>query len=97
MPKYANFLKDLLTNKHKLEKSSTVILSEGCLAILLNKLPAKKKDPESFTIPCMIGDLVNEKALADLGASINVMPYTVFQKIGLSDIQSTRMTLHLTY
>ena len=55
----------------------------------VNKLPTKKKDPRSFTIPCMIDGLVNEMAMADLGASIFVMPYTIFRMLGLSDLQPT--------
>lgn len=52
----------------------------------------KKKDPMSFTIPYMIGDFINEKSIADFEASINAMPYTMFAKLGLSDLQPTRMT-----
>ena len=54
---------------------------------------SKIKNLGSFTVPCMIGDLVNEKALAYLSASINVMPYTIFRKLRLSDLQQTKMTL----
>ena len=54
---------------------------------------SKIKDLGSFTVPCMIGDLVNEKALAYLSASINVMPYTICLNLRLSDLQPTRMTL----
>ncbi|GJY91225.1 DNA-directed DNA polymerase [Tanacetum coccineum] len=57
MPKYAKFLKSLLTNKARLEESCTVMMNERCSAVLLNKLPTKEKDPGSFTIPCDIGDL----------------------------------------
>jgi len=53
------------------------------------------KDPGSFIIPCVIGGLGEEKALADSGASINVMPYTLFQKLGLGEPRPTRMTLQL--
>ena len=57
----------------KFEEPSMITLNKRCLAVLQNKLPMKKKDLKRFTIPCMIGNLVNEKALVDLGASINVM------------------------
>ena len=79
MPRYAKFLKDLLSNKKKLEEISTAPIGAGCSAILLNKLPKKLKDPGSFTIPCLIGDMPEERALADLGASINLMPYSMFK------------------
>ncbi|KAA3464785.1 RNA-directed DNA polymerase (Reverse transcriptase), Ribonuclease H-like protein [Gossypium australe] len=81
MPKYAKFLKELLTNKRKLEEVSMVELNEECSAILQNKLPRKLKDPGSFTIPCLIGSLNIKKALADLGASINLMPYKMFKRL----------------
>ncbi|KAK1429674.1 hypothetical protein QVD17_11888 [Tagetes erecta] len=95
MPKYAKFLKDLLTNKQKLEELSHVILNEECSAILQNKLPQKMKDPGSFTIPCLIGSLSVNNALADLGASINLMPYSLFQKLDLGEPQPTRMSIQL--
>ncbi|KAK1430086.1 hypothetical protein QVD17_12590 [Tagetes erecta] len=95
MPKYAKFLKDLLTNKKKLEELSTVILSEECSAVLQNKLPKKMTDPGSFTIPCLIGDLTFSHALADLGASINLMPYSIFAKLNLGEPTPTRMSLQL--
>ena len=58
-------------------------LSEECSTILQSKLPEKLKDPGSFTIPFSFGSLIVEKALADLGASINLMPYKMFKKLGL--------------
>ncbi|XP_076943693.1 uncharacterized protein LOC143614023 [Bidens hawaiensis] len=95
MPKYAKFLKDVLTNKRKLEELSHVTLNEECSAVLQNKLPTKKTDPGSFTIPCLIGDLFVSNALADLGASINLMPYAVFSKLGLGEPKPTRMSIQL--
>ncbi|XP_076948899.1 uncharacterized protein LOC143621329 [Bidens hawaiensis] len=93
MPKYAKFLKDVLTNKRKLEELSHVTLNEECSVVLQNKLPTKKTDPGSFTIPCLIGDLFVSNALADLGASINLMPYAVFSKLGLGEPKPTRMSI----
>ena len=75
MPSYAKFLKEILKNKRKLEDFETVKLNEERFAILLNKLPQKLKDPGSFTIPCTIGSINFDKALCDLGASINLMPF----------------------
>ncbi|XP_027347985.1 uncharacterized protein LOC113859397 [Abrus precatorius] len=91
MPKYAKFLKDLLSNKKKLEELATVTLNEECSAILQNKMPKKLKDPGSFTLPCLIGRLIVNRALADLGASINLMPYSIFKKLGLREPRPTRM------
>ncbi|GJR86234.1 DNA-directed DNA polymerase [Tanacetum coccineum] len=95
MPKYAKFLKGLLTNKARLEEACTITMNERCSAVLLNKLPSKEKDPRSFTIPCNIGQLRINNALADLGASISLMPYTRYEKLGLGEPKATRMSLEL--
>nr|GEW29646.1 hypothetical protein [Tanacetum cinerariifolium] len=70
-------------------------MNERCSAVLLNKHPSKEKDPGSFTIPCEIGRLHIDNALADLGASINLMPYTMYEKLGLGEPKPTRMSLEL--
>ncbi|XP_052203119.1 uncharacterized protein LOC127808586 [Diospyros lotus] len=95
VPSYAKFLKDILANKRKLAEFETVKLSEECSAIVQNKLPQKLKDPGSFTIPCIIGDICFDKVLCDLGASINLMPLTIFRKLGLGEPKPTTITLQL--
>ncbi|GJV07864.1 DNA-directed DNA polymerase [Tanacetum coccineum] len=95
MPKYAKFLKGLLTNKARLEEACTITMNERRLAMLLNKLPSKEKDTGSFTIPCDIGQLHINNVLADLGASISLMPYTMYEKLGLGEPKATRMSLEL--
>ncbi|GKB22628.1 reverse transcriptase domain-containing protein [Tanacetum coccineum] len=95
MPKYAKFPKGLLSNKTRLEEACTVTMNERCSIIFLNKLPSKEKDPGSFTIPCDIGHLHINNALADLGASISLMPYTMYKKLGLREPKPTRMSLEL--
>ncbi|GJX49030.1 DNA-directed DNA polymerase [Tanacetum coccineum] len=95
MPKYAKFLKSLLSNKTRLGEACTVTMNERCSVVLLNKLPLNKKDPGSFTIPCDIGDLHIDNALADLGASISLMPYSMYEKLGLDEPKPTRMSLEL--
>ncbi|KAL9416753.1 hypothetical protein AB3S75_039861 [Citrus x aurantiifolia] len=95
MPLYAKFMKELLSNKRKLEEHETVMLTEDCTAILQNKLPPKLKDPGSFNIPCIIGNCYFDKALCDLGASINLMPFSVFKKFGLGEPKATTVTLQL--
>ncbi|XP_076929165.1 uncharacterized protein LOC143593414 [Bidens hawaiensis] len=95
MSKYAKFLKEVLSNKKKLEELSCVTLNEECSAVLQNKLPKKMTDPGSFTIPCLIGSLSVSNALADLGASINLMPYSVFAKLDLGEPKPTRMSIQL--
>ena len=86
MPKYAKFLKELLSNKQKLEDVSTTEVGANCSSMIQNKLPPRLKDTGSFTIPCIVGDTSVDKALADLGASINLMPYSFFKKLGLADL-----------
>ncbi|GJU21926.1 reverse transcriptase domain-containing protein [Tanacetum coccineum] len=95
MPKYAKFLKGLLSNKTRLEEACTVTMNERCSVVLLNKPPSKEKDPGSFTIPCDIRHLHIDNALADLGASISLMPYTMYEKLGLGEPKPTRMSLEL--
>ncbi|GKB03490.1 DNA-directed DNA polymerase [Tanacetum coccineum] len=85
MPKYAKNLKGLLSNKAWLEEACTVTMNEICSMVLLNKLPSKEKDPGGFTIPCDIGHLHINNALADLGASISLMPYAMYEKLGLGN------------
>nr|GEU50002.1 hypothetical protein [Tanacetum cinerariifolium] len=95
IPKYARFLKGLLTNRAILKEACTITMNERCSAVLLNKLQLKEKDPESITIPCDIGQLHINNALADLRASISLMPYTMYEKLGLGGIKATRMSLEL--
>nr|GEU45020.1 putative reverse transcriptase domain-containing protein [Tanacetum cinerariifolium] len=90
MPKYAKFLKGLLSNKTRLEEAYTVTMNERCSTVLLNKLPSKEKDPGSFTIPCDIGHLHINNALADLGASISLMHYTMYEKLGRPFLATAR-------
>ncbi|GJT09708.1 uncharacterized protein Tco_0856750 [Tanacetum coccineum] len=95
MPKYAKFLKSLLSNKTRLEEACTVTINKRCSAVLLNKLPLKEKVLGSFTIPCDIGNLHIDNALADLGASISLMPYSIYEKLGLGKPKPTRISLEL--
>ncbi|KAK8628618.1 hypothetical protein V6N13_009204 [Hibiscus sabdariffa] len=74
MPNYAKFLKDMVTRKKRIEEFETAAATETCLALMHNKVPAKKTDPGSFTIECFIGHNYPTKALCDPGASINLMP-----------------------
>ncbi|XP_039134166.1 uncharacterized protein LOC120271544 [Dioscorea cayenensis subsp. rotundata] len=95
MPKYTKFMKDLLANKWKLEDLDTMTFSGNCLVVFQKKLPKTLTDPGIFIIPCMLGEGMQENALADSGASINVIPYTLFLKLGLDDLKPTRMRLQL--
>ncbi|OIT03404.1 hypothetical protein A4A49_57564, partial [Nicotiana attenuata] len=89
MPSYAKFLKEILSSKRKLEEISVVKLTEKCRAILQNKLPQKLGNPESFAIPCTVGGTHFEKPLCDSGASINLMPFSIFRKLELGEMKDT--------
>ncbi|XP_057734435.1 uncharacterized protein LOC130949834 [Arachis stenosperma] len=95
MPLYAKFLKELMTKKRSWRNNETVILTEECSAIIQHKLPQKLKDPESFQIPCIIGEITVEKALCDLGASINLMSLTMMKRMKIEKAKPTRMALQL--
>ncbi|XP_048446055.1 uncharacterized protein LOC125479937 [Pyrus x bretschneideri] len=95
IPSYAKFLKDVCTKKEKLVDFEKVILTEQCSAILLHKLPPKKKDPGSFTISCTIGNCDFSSALIDLGASVNLMPYSVFKRLGEGELKPTSSIIQL--
>nr|GEV47684.1 reverse transcriptase domain-containing protein [Tanacetum cinerariifolium] len=94
MPKYQKMLKALLSNKEKLQKLANTPLNKNCSTVIFKKLPEKPGDPGKFLILCRFSEL-KCKALADLGASINLMPLSVWKKLGLSDLISTQMTLEL--
>nr|GEV24181.1 reverse transcriptase domain-containing protein [Tanacetum cinerariifolium] len=94
IPKYQNMLKALLSNKEKLQEVANTPLNENCSAVILKKLPKKLRDPGKFLIPC--GFIEHKcKALANLGASINLMPLSIWKKLGPLEHISTRMTLEL--
>ncbi|XP_022007625.1 uncharacterized protein LOC110906840 [Helianthus annuus] len=96
MPKYAKFLKDLLKRKERIGELSNIPLTGGCSAVVLNKLPEKLTDPGTFTIPCFFGGAATPShALADLGASINLMPFSLYERLGLGELTPTRMSLSL--
>nr|GEV52575.1 reverse transcriptase domain-containing protein [Tanacetum cinerariifolium] len=95
MPKFASTIKSLLTNKDKLFELAKVPLNENCSAMLLKKLLEKLGDPGKFLIPCDFVGMDVCHALADLGASINLMPLSIWKKLSLPDLTPTRMTLEL--
>ncbi|KAA3486449.1 gag-asp_proteas domain-containing protein [Gossypium australe] len=92
---YVKILNELLANKRKLDNSSTVELNAVCSARLQNTLSNKRKDLGSFIILCLIGSLNIDNALADLGVSINVMPYKMFKQLGLGKSKQTRISIQL--
>ncbi|GKA69779.1 putative nucleotidyltransferase, ribonuclease H [Tanacetum coccineum] len=95
IPKYAKFMKYILSKKGKGSETRRIILNEQCSAVILNKVPPKEKDPGDFTIPCIIGQSGTMKALADLGASISLMSYSMFLRLNLGELKPTRMCIEL--
>ena len=95
VPAYAKFLKDLCTIKKGLGIEKKAFLTEHVSALTQSKYPVKYKDPGSPTIPVNIGGNCIDKALLDLGASVNLMPYSVYMQLGLGELKPTTITLSL--
>jgi Aspartyl protease len=83
---YAKYLKEIMSKNKRLKEVKTIIL---------NNLPPKLKDPESFTIPCSLGNIKFKNALCDLGASVSLMPRSVFERLGIRDLKQTNISLQM--
>ncbi|RDX83323.1 hypothetical protein CR513_35764, partial [Mucuna pruriens] len=102
IPKYAKFLKELCVHKRKKMKGSMEV---GGIVLVLTRTedfttgaqarPKKCRDPGIFSVPCTIGDCIFGDAMLDLGASINVMPTSIYKSLNFSDLEPTRMTIQL--
>ncbi|GJR36723.1 reverse transcriptase domain-containing protein [Tanacetum coccineum] len=95
MPKFNKWLSGLLRNKEKLEEIAITTVNAECSAIIMNKVPEKLEDPGKFLIPCALQELDRTSALADFGASINLLPHSIYKQLGLRALTPTRMTLKL--
>ena len=95
VPTYAKFLKDLCTLKRGLNVDKTTFLTEQVSSIIQHKTLVKYKDPRSPTISMNIGGTCVDKALLDLGASVNLLPYSVYKQLGLGELKPTTITLSL--
>nr|GEV72515.1 reverse transcriptase domain-containing protein [Tanacetum cinerariifolium] len=95
MPKFASTLKALIRNKEKLSEMARTPLNEHCSAVLLKKLTEKLGDPGKFLIPCDFPGMAECLALADLVASINLMPFSVWKRLSLPNLTPTCMNLEL--
>nr|GEW18090.1 reverse transcriptase domain-containing protein [Tanacetum cinerariifolium] len=95
MPKFASTLKALIGNKEKLSEMARSSMNEHCSAVILNKLPRKLGDPGKFLIPCEFLGMDECLALADLCASINLMPLSMWEALSLPELTPTCMTLEL--
>ncbi|XP_020411081.1 uncharacterized protein LOC109946760 [Prunus persica] len=92
---YAKFLKELRTMRRRISNKEVVRASENVSAVLQRKLPPKCKDPGSCTIPCVIGNTKFEHAMLDLGASINVMPYSIYASMNLGELKNDGVIIQL--
>nr|GEZ70156.1 reverse transcriptase domain-containing protein [Tanacetum cinerariifolium] len=95
MPKFASTLKALIGNKEKLSEMARTPLNEHCSVVFLKKLPEKLGDPGKFLIPCDFPGMDECLALSDLGASINLMPLSMWKKLSLPELTPICMTLEL--
>nr|GEY29298.1 reverse transcriptase domain-containing protein [Tanacetum cinerariifolium] len=95
MPKFSSTLKALIGNKEKLSEMARTSMNEHCSTVIINKLPRKLGDPGKFLIPCEFPGMDECLALADLGASINLMPLFVWKGLSLPELTLTCMTLEL--
>ena len=95
IPSYAKFLKDLCTVKRKLGVNKEAFMTEQSTSLIRNNLPPKYKDPGSPTISIVVGNSKLGHALVDLGASVNLLPYSVYMDLGLGELEPTNITLQL--
>ena len=90
IPRYAKFLKDLCTHKRRLKGNEKVNMGRNVSALIeksVAAIPKKCKDPCTFTISCIIGNNRFENVMLDLGASINVMPLSVFTSLSIGPLK----------
>ena len=95
VPTHAKILKDLCTQKRHTQVPKKVFLAAGLSEVLSQSIPVKYKDLGCPTISCTIGDKKINKCLLDLGASLNLLPYSVYQQLGLGELKLTKVTLQL--
>ncbi|GJS69939.1 reverse transcriptase domain-containing protein [Tanacetum coccineum] len=95
MLNYGKFLKELVSNKHKLDQISSTFLSDESSAIIQNKVPPKLGDPGSFILQCTFSKTFSCNALVDLGANINLMPYYLYAKLSLKTLKPNKMSMRL--
>ncbi|GJY49134.1 reverse transcriptase domain-containing protein [Tanacetum coccineum] len=92
---YAKHMKDLVANKPRTKEDEEIRMNPRCSALLQNQLPHKEQDPVSFILPCSIGRLDFNNALADLGASINIMPLSMYKLLGMGKLEPINMVIEM--
>ncbi|CAM8978286.1 unnamed protein product [Rhodiola kirilowii] len=95
VPKYAKFLKELCTNRRKGTRNDQELMSRNISAVMQRKVPPKCGDPGTYTIPCTIGNIQIENCMLDLGASINVLPFSLYSCLRIGPLEPTGLTIQL--
>ncbi|RYQ95339.1 hypothetical protein Ahy_B08g090543 [Arachis hypogaea] len=95
MPSYIKYMKELLTRKNSLKGGQIIVMNKECNALIQPELPTKSKDPGSFHIPCAIGEIMFDKGLCDLGASINLMPLSLMKRLQINELMPTDVVIRL--
>ncbi|XP_021840893.2 uncharacterized protein [Spinacia oleracea] len=95
MPRCSSFMRGILSGKRDCEKKETVRLTESCSSQIQSPFPPKLKDPGSFSMPCRIQKLKFDNALCDLGASVSIMPYKIYERLSLGNLSPTPISLQL--
>ncbi|XP_071742450.1 uncharacterized protein [Rutidosis leptorrhynchoides] len=97
MPNYGRFIKELISQKGKYHEETFFFIEEECNKILASRprIPKKLGDPGKFVFPCKFGESEVVNALADLGASINLMPHSLYERLGLGPLKPTKIRIRL--
>ncbi|XP_070032849.1 uncharacterized protein [Nicotiana tomentosiformis] len=95
MSGYAKMMNDLMSRKFDFQDLATVTLTQTCSDVVTRPITEKLSDPGSFIIPCTIGSYAFAKALCDLGANINLMPFAIYKRLGIGRARPTSMLLQL--
>ncbi|CAM8877156.1 unnamed protein product [Rhodiola kirilowii] len=95
IPRYAKFLKELCTNRRRSTRNDQELMSRNISAVIQRKVPPKCGDPGTYTIPCTIGNIQIENCMLDLGASINVLPFSLYSCLRIGPLKPTGLTIQL--
>ncbi|CAM8975776.1 unnamed protein product [Rhodiola kirilowii] len=95
IPRYAKFLKELCTNRRRSDRYDQELMSRNVSAVIQRKVPPKCGDPGTYTIPCTIGNIRIENCMLDLGASINVLPFSIYSCLRIGPLEPTGLTIQL--
>ncbi|CAM8926145.1 unnamed protein product [Rhodiola kirilowii] len=95
IPRYSKFLKELCTNRRRGTQPDQELMSRNVSAVIQRKVPPKCGDPGTYTIPCTIGNIRIENCMLDLGASINVLPYSIYSCLRIGPLEPAGLTIQL--